>query len=87
MGFIKDPQAKLDYQVDWSAWLTTDTIKTSTWLVPAGITKAADSHTTTTATIWLSGGSVGTTYSIANHIVTDAGREDERSLLIVIEDL
>ena len=29
--FIKDPDAVLDYQADWSDWLGDDTISSSSW--------------------------------------------------------
>lgn len=83
--FTKDPDAVLDYRIDWATWLGVDTISTSTWTVPAGITKFTDSKTTTTTTIWLSGGTAGETYSVKDHIVTAGGREDERTLTIVCE--
>ena len=83
--FIKDPDATLDYVVDWSAWLGVDTISTSTWTVATGITKVIDTKTTTTATIWLSGGTAGTSYTVADKIVTAGGRTDERTLTIVCE--
>jgi len=90
--FTKDPQAVLDYGFDWSdsdnggPWLETgDTVSTSTWDVPAGITKDSDSKTTTATTIWLSGGTVGAKYKITNHIVTVNGRTDERSFYIKME--
>ena len=82
---VKDPQATLDYRFDWAAWLTTDTISTVTWTVPAGITQTAATNTTTTATIWLSGGAVGTRYAIACKITTTAGRIDERSLIVSVQ--
>jgi hypothetical protein len=78
----KDPQATLDYRFDWSAWLDVDTIVSVTWTVPAGITQTATSNTTTTATIWLSGGTVGTRYSVVCRVTTTAGRIDERTLRI-----
>ena len=31
--FLKDPDAVLDYSVDWSKWLAGDQIETSTWFV------------------------------------------------------
>ena len=31
--FLKDPDAVLDYSVDWSKWLAGDQIQTSAWLV------------------------------------------------------
>ena len=89
--FTKDPEAVLDYGINWDAndWLGTDTIKAdgtgSTWTVPAGITKVTDSKTTTTTTIWLSGGTAGETYSVKDHIVTVGGREEDCTLTIVCE--
>jgi len=78
----KDPSAVLDYQFDWSAWLGTDTIASSTWTVPTGITKDSSSNTTTTATVWLSGGTADTNYECANTIVTASARTDQRTLTI-----
>ena len=80
--FTKDPEATLDYQVDWEAWLAGDTISTSDWDVPIGLTEDSDSKTTLTATVWLSGGTIGTTYAVVNEIVTVAAREDNRTIYI-----
>jgi hypothetical protein len=80
----KDPDAVLDYVVDWSDWLGDDTISTSTWTLPFGITKNSDSNTDTTTTIWLSGGSAKRDYSIKNRIVTADGRTDERTVDIPV---
>jgi|NOAtaT_7_FD_contig_111_419445_length_1406_multi_2_in_0_out_0_2 hypothetical protein len=79
---IKDPQATLDYPINWAPWLTTDTISSVVWTVPTGITQTATSNTTTTATIWLSGGEVGTEYTVTCRVTTTAGRIDERSIAI-----
>ena len=78
----KDPQSTLDYKLDWSSWLTTDTIASVIWTVETGITQTATSNTTTSATIWLSGGEVGTEYTVTCRITTTAGRIDERSIAI-----
>jgi len=58
--FMKDPDAVLDYSVDWSKWLAGDQIETSTWFVsnPA-LQPSDDSNTTTRTTIWLAGGVAG----------------------------
>ena len=80
----KDPDAVLDYQMDWSTWLDTDTISTSTWDVPTGLTEDSETETTTTTTVWISGGTAGTTYTVTNEIVTAAGRTDSRSILIKV---
>lgn len=82
--FTKDPDAVLDYSIDWSNWLGADTISTSTWSVPAGITKDSDTKTTTKATIWLSGGTDSSDYELTNRIVTISGRKDDRTITIKV---
>ena len=85
-NFTKDPDAVLDYEFDWSAWLGTDTIATHTVTAPAGLTVDSTEATTTTVTMWLSGGSVGASYAVACHIVTAAGREDDRTVTITVQE-
>jgi hypothetical protein len=84
----KDPAAVLDYTLDWSTdgWLGIDTIASVVWAVPAGITQTAASNTTTGATVWLSGGTLATSYTVTCRITTAAGRTDERSFRIIIKD-
>lgn len=82
--FNKDPDARLDYKVDWTSWLGSDTISTSEWIVPNGITYEADTFTDTSATVWLSGGSLGSSYEVVNRITTVAGRIDDRTIIIKI---
>ena len=83
--YIKDPSSVLDYGFDWSDWLDTgDTVSTSDWNVPTGISEDSDSKSTTTTTIWLSGGTVGKKYKITNHMVTDDGRTVERSFYVKV---
>lgn len=89
MIYLKDPQAILDYGFDWEElnWLEAgESIVTSTWSVPSGITKESDTHNDTTTTIWLSGGTANNDYIVVNHIVTSAGREDDRSHIIRVRD-
>jgi hypothetical protein len=85
--FLKDPDAVLDYSVDWSKWLAGDQIETSTWFVsdPA-LQPADDSNTTTRATVWLAGGVAGQSYTVTNRITTSGGRTDERSLVLQVQD-
>lgn len=81
--FLKDPDAVLDYEMDWSDWLVdTDTIVTSTWTADTGITIDSNTNSTTSATVWLSGGAAGSSYTVTNSIVTDDGRADDRSITI-----
>lgn len=85
-AFTKDPNAVLDYTLDWSDWLETDTIAASTWVVDAGLTKASDSFTPTSTTVWLSGGTAGRVYEALNRIVTAGGRTADRVLIIRVLD-
>lgn len=84
--YTKDPNATLDYQVDWEPWLAGDTIATSSWTVPAGLTQNAATNTTTTATVWLSAGTAGQTYTVTNRVVTAGGRTDDRSFKLYVAD-
>jgi hypothetical protein len=86
---LKDPAAKLDYGVNWAPWLAVgETITASTWTVDTGltVTTPAASFTGTATTVWLLGGTVGTTYKAVNQVTTSAGRIDERTLTIEIVD-
>lgn len=78
----KDPQSTLDYAIDWSLWLGIDTIASVSWTVPAGLTQTAATNTTTSATIWLAGGTVGTRYPVVCRVTTAAGRIDDRTIRI-----
>ena len=84
----KDPDSIIDYGLDWNSttygpWLATgETITTSTWIVPTGLTSVSESNNTTATAIFLSGGTIGETYTLTNRIVTSAGRTEDRSMII-----
>jgi hypothetical protein len=82
----KDPDEVLDYGLDWSARILTDTISTSTWTVPTGLTGTTESNTTTVTVVWLSDGAVGSTYEVLNRIVTAAGRTMDQTVRIRIKE-
>jgi hypothetical protein len=87
--FIKDPDERQDYSVDWTTegYLASgETISASSWTVPAGVTQygiATVNGAATIATIWLSGGTHGQEYYVANKITTTSGRIAERSIKII----
>lgn len=83
--YRKDPSALLDYQINWATWLGSDTITSSSWTVETGLTKEAETDTTTTSTVWVSGGTAGESYEATNTIVTTAGRTDQRTITIMVE--
>lgn len=86
--FQKDPDATLDFAVDWTAELRAgDSITAAAWTVPAGITQPATpvaSLTGAKATVWLTGGSVGETYPVVCRVTTAQGRIDERTIRITV---
>lgn len=84
--YKKDPNAIKDYSMNWAPWLDGDTIATSTWIVPTGITKLSDTNTTTTTTIWLSSGTANSTYRLTNRITTAGGRTEDASITIHITE-
>lgn len=82
---FKDPDEILDYGIDWTPRLAEDTIATSTWIVPDGITKVSDSSTSTATEIWLSGGTIGAALQITNRVVTAGGRTMDQSVTLLIK--
>ncbi len=89
--FDHDPNAVLDYRWNWNcaegcAWLEEgETIVSFTITTPSGITNVdsgphPNSEADGIVTGWFTGGTVGARYWIINHIVTSAGREDDRTI-------
>lgn len=88
MAYVKDPAEKKDYAINWTAHLgAAETITTSTWTVPTGLTGSAQTATTTVTTTWLAGGTAGTEYRVTNHVVTNQGREFERSFTVNVQEM
>ena len=85
--FVKDPNSRLDFACDWSAWLQDgETITGSEWLPDTGITMDSDSIAGGRTIVWLSGGTAGQRYAVTNRITTSAGRIDDRTLRISVRD-
>lgn len=85
--YMKDPEAVLDYVFDWTGWLADgETIQSRTVTAEAGITKDSDSHADGVVTVWLSGGTVETTYRVECKVTTSAGRTDERSIFVRVRE-
>lgn len=76
----KDQNEVLDYELNWSDRLDGDTIDTSVWTVPAGLTKDSDEFNGPVATVWLSGGTDGENYTLLNRITTTGGRTMDQSV-------
>ena len=90
-SFVQDPDAVLDYEWNWAdpkyPWLGTDTIASYIIAVtPTGLNVDSSTATSTAVTAWLSGGTVGVTYAVTCHIETAAGREDDRTVTVTVQE-
>ena len=88
--YLKDPQSRVDYAIDWSGYLDGQVVAASSWTVrPAeagGLVVDADSFDLTQTTATLSGGLAGHVYSASNRVTLSDGRIDERSITLRVED-
>lgn len=80
----KDPNEVLDYTINWVNRLGTDTISTSVFTVDSNLTVGSTSNTSTTTTVWLSGGTEGATGNILNRVTTTNGRTMDETVLLPI---
>jgi len=88
-GFVKDPDATLDYSFDWGPWLGIDTITASSWAIDKSglsIIPASETFDDTTTRAFLTGGALNERYVITNQITTNGSRTDERSVEIHIKN-
>lgn len=89
---VKDPSADLDYAIDWTYWLgATDTIVESSWLLPSNSGLVAHDDAILTGSqktlVWLSGGTEQPSpVRVTNHIKTAEGREDDRSIYVIVRE-
>lgn len=88
--FVKDPDSRIDYRVDWgAAYLGPNLIVASSWLVapvhPAGLTVVADGHDGRSTTVTLEGGQAGASYALTNRVTLSNAESDERSVAVRVE--
>ena len=75
---MKDPDSKKDYRWNWGERLAAGEAITAATVESAGDAIVSDvTHTATTVTAWLAGGSPDTDISPTCHVTTDQGREDD----------
>lgn len=81
-----DPDAVLDYKIDWSDWLVAgETIVDSEWLVE-GVTVVSDAFSPSDTTVWVSEATANS-FSLTNRITTNSvpvARVDDRTLIIKV---
>ena len=85
-SFKKDPDATLDYTVDWTEWLSAiaDTITSSVWIADPSLVVVSNYFAGGKATAFISGGVLETSVVITNRITTVGGRTDDRSITLKI---
>jgi hypothetical protein len=87
----KDPDEVLDYTIDWTDRLSSETITLSTWTITCededspDLTEDSNAISTVYTVIWLSGGTLGLTYLLTNHITTSAGREMDQTVKLKLK--
>ena len=82
-----DPDEKLDFSIDFSDWLDTGVTITGlpVWSIdPTGPTLSDEVNTTTVATVFVSGATLGVVYLLSCKITTSASvpQTSERSITI-----
>ena len=87
---LKDPQAILDYAVNWaSEYLDSDQILQSGWTVEPGEEGGAEIVANDVvggaAIVKVGGGIAGHLYRLTNHVLLESGREDSRSIILRVE--
>lgn len=91
MSFVlKDPDAVLDYLVDWGAeYLGMDQLSNSEWSVapdePGGVTVVPGEFDGRSSSVKASGGIPGRVYRIVNRVELMSGRIDSRSITVRVE--
>ena len=87
--YLKDPDAVLDFAIDWAtSWLaTSEAVSTYSVTVDSTLlTISTHGESSGVVTAWLSGGTVNQDYTVSIKIVTDASRTDERSFRVLIRE-
>lgn len=80
----RDPDSVKPWTFDLTDWLETDTISSHTAFASTGLTVDSSSNTSTSVTVWLSGGTVGQRYTLTVRVVTAAGVTDDGSVAVLV---
>lgn len=86
---LKDPDAAINYAIDWLPYLAGRAIVASDWSVApveaGGVAIQEASFDGGRTAVRLSGGIAGHGYGIANHVTLSDGSGDDRSLVLRVE--
>ncbi len=88
--YLKDPDSRVDYAIDWSGYLDGQTVAASAWAVtpaePGGVAVAQASFDLARTAATLEGGLAGHVYSVTNRVTLSDGQIDERSIALRVEE-
>lgn len=86
--FTKQPAEKIDYDIDYSAWLTPgdDIASVVVTIDKTGLTIPQPQQASPVIKVWVSGGVDGAAYKITVTATTDDGRLKQDEFKIKIKD-
>lgn len=88
--YVKDPQARVDHAIDWSAYLAGQSLVASLWTVDpqeaGGLAVDTDMFEAQRSSARLSGGIVGRVYRLTNRVTLSDGQVDERTATMRVEE-
>lgn len=87
--YLKDPQSRVDYAIDWSPYLAEQSIAASLWAVEpdedGGIAISEASFEPARSAARLAGGLIGHSYTVSNRVTFSDGTTDVRSITLRVE--
>jgi hypothetical protein len=83
---FKDPDEIKSFTLNWAADLSGITISSDAWTLDSGITKDSDANDTTTATVTISGGTLGKTYKVACAVTCSNGDIYDKFFLLRVQE-
>lgn len=88
--YLKDPQSRVDYSIDWATYLDGQTIVESLWQIApvetGGIAVEEMSFEPGRTAARLTGGVIGHCYNVANQVTLSDGTSEARSIALRVED-
>jgi hypothetical protein len=82
----KDPDATIKLTFYWASQLNGETISTSDFVLPDGLTEGTNSGTGSTRATLVSGGSCGGKYRVTNRITTSGGRTLDQTKTVLVRE-
>ncbi|EAT08222.1 hypothetical protein NYF14_02715 [Sphingobium sp. 10 DY56-G10] len=87
---LKDPQARVDHAIDWSAYLAGQSLIASDWTVEpeeaGGMVVEESAFEAQRSSARVAGGRAGQVYRLTNRVTLSDGQADERSVTMRVEE-